>query len=106
MIPNQRRIWRPAKMPKLRYGASKSKRPKKNHDALEEFLSPFEIAFFDRPAATTYGKIRASLENKRRPIGPMDLLIAAHAISLEVRLVTNNIKEFKQVPGLKVENWV
>ena len=93
-------------MAELRYGASKSKRPKQNHEALDAFLSPFEIAVFDKPATTAYGKIRTTLENKGRPIGPMDLLIAAQAVSLGVRLVTNNEKEFKHVPGLTVDNWV
>jgi tRNA(fMet)-specific endonuclease VapC len=65
-----------------------------------------QIAAFGRPAAVTYGKIRALLEKRGRPIGSLDLLIAAHALSLGVRLVTNNVAEFKGVPGLRVENWV
>lgn len=89
----------------LRYVASKSKRPKRNHDALDQFFSPLEIAAFDNDAATAYGTIRTAVEKKGRPIGPMDLLIAAHALSLGVGLVTNNVREFAQVPGLRVENW-
>lgn len=89
----------------LRYGASKSARPDQNHGALDEFLYPFEIALFDEPATKAYGSIRSALEKKGRPIGPLDMLIAAHALSLGVRLVTNNSKEFKRVEGLKVENW-
>ena len=89
----------------LRYGASKSARPKRNHQALDEFLYPFAIAHYDEPAAKAYGTIRSALEKKGRPIGPMDLLIVAHALSLEVRLVTNNTKEFERVDGLETDNW-
>jgi tRNA(fMet)-specific endonuclease VapC len=90
----------------LRFGASKSSRPARNHQALDDFLHPFEVALYNEPAARTYGTIRAPLEKKGRLIGPMDLLIAAHALSLEVQLLTNNAKEFKRVDGLDVTNWV
>lgn len=89
----------------LRYGASKSGQPKRNHEALEEFASSLEVADFDRRACTKYGDLRASLERKGRPIGAMDLLIAAHAVSLGVLLVTNHEKEFRQIAGLNIENW-
>ena len=89
----------------LEYGVSKSGQPAKNRKALELFVSPLEVAAFDRRATVVYGRIRALLEKKGRPIGSMDLLIAAHALSLDVRLVTNNVREFKRVPGLRVENW-
>ncbi len=90
----------------LEYGASKSGEPDRNREALEQFVSPLEIAVLDRLATSVYGKIRALLEKRGLPIGSMDLLIAAHALSLNVRLVTNNMREFKRVPGLRVENWV
>ncbi len=90
----------------LEYGVSKSSQPKRNREALEQFLSPLEVAVFDRQATIAYGTIRTALERKGRPIGAMDLLIAAHAMSLGVRLVTNDEREFRQVPGLRVENWV
>ena len=90
----------------LRYGATKSEQSQRNHNALDEFLSSFEIAAFDQPATVTYGKIRTALEKKGRPVGPLDTLIAAHALSLEIPLITNNEKEFRQVPDLIVENWV
>jgi tRNA(fMet)-specific endonuclease VapC len=90
----------------LRYGASKSAQPKKNHEALDQFLSPFEIAAFDERAALVYGQVRAAVERKGRPTGPLDLLIASQALSLGVGLATNNVKEFKQVPGLRVHNWL
>lgn len=90
----------------LEYGAARSGRPKTNREALEEFISALDVAAFDRQATEAYGKVRAVLEKKGRPIGAMDLLIAAHALSLGVRLVTNNEREFRRVPGLRVENWV
>jgi len=90
----------------LEYGVSKSRNVKKNRHALEQFIEPLEVAPFDREAAVIYGTIRADLEQKGQPIGAMDLLIAAHARSLDVRLVTNNESKFKRVPGLRIENWV
>ncbi|TAK04466.1 type II toxin-antitoxin system VapC family toxin [bacterium] len=90
----------------LEYGAARSAQSKTNREALEEFISALDVAPFGRQATEAYGKIRAALEMKGRPIGAMDLLIAAHALSLGVRLVTNNEREFKQVPGLRVENWI
>ena len=89
----------------LRFGASKSARAEQNHAALDKFLSPFEIALFDEPASKVYGEIRSSLEKKGRPIGPLDTLIAAHAVSRSAQLITNNVKEFSRVPGLELENW-
>ncbi len=89
----------------LEYGASKSRDPKRNRDALQRFAAPLEVAAFDR-AATEYGRLRIVLEREGQPIGPMDLLIAAHALSLGVRLVTSNEAEFTRVSGLRVENWL
>ena len=90
----------------LEYGIEKSKSPEKNRIALNEFLAPFEILSFNNAAALHYGKIRAKLEKKGKVIGPLDLLIAAHCLSLDYILVTNNEKEFCRVPKLKVQNWV
>ena len=90
----------------LEYGASKSRDAKRNRHALEQFIEPLEVVGFGRAAALIYGTIRAQLEQKGQPIGSMDLLIAAHARSLNVRLVTNNESEFKRVSGLRIENWV
>lgn len=90
----------------LAFGVQKSGHPKQNQEALNEFLSPFEILPFDDRAASHYGEIRADLEKAGQPIGAMDLMIAAHARSLSFRLVTNNEREFARVPGLVVENWV
>ncbi len=88
----------------LVYGVTKSG-SKRNCDALDAFLLPLEVVDFDRSAALKYGEIRTLLEVKGRLIGPMDMLIAAHAKSLGVTLVTNNLREFRRVPELIVENW-
>lgn len=90
----------------LIYGAYKSQFVEKNLKAIEHFLIPFDVAEYDYKAALEYGKIRATLEKKGQPIGSLDMLIAAHALSLDMTLVTNNMKEFERVDGLKVENWV
>ena len=88
----------------LEYGIAKSSRPARNRAALEQFVSPLEVAAFDRDATAVYGRVRTMLE-KGQPIGSMDLLIAAHAISLDVQLITHNVKEFGKVPGLRIEDW-
>ena len=90
----------------LEYGAAKSSRPDRNRSALRAFIAPLEIAPFGQAENAPYGRIRALLEQKGRIIGAMDLLIAAHAISLGVQLITNNEAEFKRVPGLRVANWM
>lgn len=90
----------------LAYGVSKSRHQTKNRIALVQFLAPLDVATFDQDAALAYGRLRAQLEQKGSPIGSMDLLIAAHALSLGVRLATNNLREFRRVPELRVENWV
>jgi len=89
----------------LRYGVAKSHFHEKNAKALEEFTIPLEIVPFDEEATLAYGEIRVTLEKAGAPIGSMDLLIAAHAVSLGMTLVTNNTKEFNRVPGLKVVDW-
>ncbi len=89
----------------LQYGVAKSTYRKKNEVRLEEFLAPLEILTYDQTAARVYGDIRFQLEKRGRPIGPLDLLIAAHAISQNLVLITNNDKEFTRIEKLKVENW-
>ena len=89
----------------LQYGAAKSTYRKKNEVRLEEFLAPLKILSYDQTAARVYGDIRFQLEKHGKPIGPLDLLIAAHAVSQNLVLVTNNIKEFNRIKELKVENW-
>ena len=90
----------------LEYGTAKSSRPDQNRIALAEFLAPLEILSYDDMAAQEYGKIRACLERQGTPIGSMDMLIAAHALSLNCTLVTNNEREFSRIQSLKIENWV
>jgi len=90
----------------LQYGVAKSQASKRNEEALEEFLIPLEVLPFGEDAANLYGNIRTLLEQQGRVIGAMDMLIAAHAVSLNAILVTNNVKEFERVPDLKIENWV
>ncbi|MGZ0656903.1 type II toxin-antitoxin system tRNA(fMet)-specific endonuclease VapC [Coraliomargarita sp. W4R72] len=90
----------------LYFGAYKSQNPEKNLSALETFTAPLEILPFDADAAKTYGKIRRQLEQQGLPIGPLDQLIAAHAHSLNLTLVSNNTREFSRVEGLRLENWL
>ncbi len=90
----------------LFYGVSKSQNRIQNRNALDGFLLPLMIADYDYEASIYYGEVRGSLEKAGKMIGPLDLQIAAHALSLGVTLVTNNIKEFERVEGLKLENWV
>jgi tRNA(fMet)-specific endonuclease VapC len=89
----------------LRYGVAKSHYWEKNAKALDEFIIPLEVLPFDEEATRSYGEIRAALEKAGTPVGSMDLLIAAHAVSLGVTLVTNNTKEFNRISGLKVVDW-
>ena len=89
----------------LQYGAAKSPRSKQEHEALEEFLTPLTVLDFDADATVAYGNIRAYLEGKGTPIGALDTLIAAQAVSCDLTLLTRNLREFKRVPGLKAEDW-
>jgi tRNA(fMet)-specific endonuclease VapC len=89
----------------LQYGVVKSKNHRLNLQRVQEFLSPLEIIPYDENAANMYGDIRYQLEKRGEPIGPLDLMIAAHALSGNFVLVTNNEKEFKRIKQLKIENW-
>ena len=90
----------------LRHGVAKSTRRDQNRAALDRFLLPLDIAAFDDLAADLYGTVRADLETAGTPIGPLDTLIAGHAVSLNVVLVTHNVAEFRRVPGLRIEDWL
>ena len=90
----------------LVHGVEKSQAVEKNRLALVLLLANIEILDFDALAAEAYGKIRADLEKGGTPIGPLDMMIAGHAKSLDYCIVTNNTKEFSRVRGLKHENWV
>lgn len=89
----------------MMYGIEKSLYPPQNKAALEAFILPLEIMPFEEVAAYHYGRIRAQLERQGMPIGPLDLMIAAHADCLNAILVTNNKREFLRIPQLKIEDW-
>jgi tRNA(fMet)-specific endonuclease VapC len=90
----------------LEFGVAKSQHLEKNQAALDEFVLPLEIANLDREAARVYGQVRTTLEKKGMSIGPLDLMIGAHALVLGVTLVTNNIREFSRVKGLTIVDWL
>jgi tRNA(fMet)-specific endonuclease VapC len=90
----------------LEYGASRSKRPEYHRETLAKFCAPLTVVGFETSAAEEYGRVRAFLESQGTPIGPLDTLIASHALSLRMRVVTGNEQEFRRVPGLIVENWL
>lgn len=90
----------------LWYGVGKSRHRRQNQQALQQFLLPLVIVDFDEHAAQAYGNLRAQLEKRGTPIGALDTLIGAQALSLGVTLVTNNEREFSRIPNLRVENWV
>jgi tRNA(fMet)-specific endonuclease VapC len=90
----------------LRYGVAKSAHQEKNAKALDEFITPLEVVSFDEKAAHVYGEIRATLEKAGTPIGAMDMLIAAHAVSLGIPLVTNNTREFARITSLNAVDWI
>ena len=89
----------------LIHGAEKSRDIGRNRLALTMFLSEIEIIPYDTQDAEEYGRIRAELEKQVTPIGPMDMLIAAHAKSRDCILVTNNTREFERVKNLQLEDW-
>ncbi|GAB6090627.1 type II toxin-antitoxin system tRNA(fMet)-specific endonuclease VapC [Spirochaeta dissipatitropha] len=89
----------------LLYGCEKSSDPKKNKNTLVEFLLPFNVIKYDNHDCENYGKIRAYLEIHGQPIGVIDTFIGSMAVSRDLILVTNNVKEFERIPGIKIENW-
>lgn len=89
----------------LRYGVAKSTQPAQNRQALDYFLLPLTILPFDEGVATIYGEVRVYLETQGTPIGAIDTLLAAQAVSHKLIFVTNNVREFARVPGLSVEDW-
>jgi len=91
----------------LQYGVEKSKNKDTNQNALDEFLLALTIlSFHGKRLVTCYGEIRTLLESKGKTIGPLDTLIAAHALSLDLTIISNNIKEFSRIPNLRCENWI
>lgn len=89
----------------LEHGVSKSAFPKKNEEAITKFTANIPVIPFDSNAAIDYGKICAYLQKAGTVIGTMDMLIAAHARSMGLTIVTNNVREFERVPDLRIENW-
>lgn len=90
----------------LRFGLERSAPRRAGEKRLELLCDDLDVAPFDQEAAAHYGEIRQELSRRGELIGPLDLLIAAHARSLDATLVTNNEREFRRVPGLRVENWL
>lgn len=90
----------------MMHGVEKSAAKERNRLACMAFMSAITVLGFNSRAAEEYGRIRAELETQGTPIGPMDMLIAAHAASENLVLVTNNTREFERVKGLMLENWV
>jgi tRNA(fMet)-specific endonuclease VapC len=90
----------------LAHGVEKSAQVEQNRIALQQFLLPLELADFDQSAALMYGKIRSGLERSGQVIGSMDLLIAAHALTLDAILVSHNVREFQRVGSLVLEDWI
>lgn len=90
----------------LQYGVANSSKPQENQQFLNGFLAPLEVLDYPAAACRMYGDLRTNLRRQGTPIGPLDLLIAAHALHLGVSLVTNNLEEFDRIPSLQLENWV
>jgi len=90
----------------LLYGVSKSSKPEQNKIALMQFVAPLEILPYDQEAAQCYGDLRTHLEKQGTPIGSLDMLIAAHALSIACILITNNEKAFIRIPNIRIDNWV
>lgn len=90
----------------LIFGAEKSGAPEKNLGVIESFLARLAVMDYDMHAAEHTGQLRAELQKQGKPIGPYDQMIAGHARSLGLIVVTNNEREFERVPGLRIENWV
>ncbi|MGA1411034.1 MAG: type II toxin-antitoxin system tRNA(fMet)-specific endonuclease VapC [Prochlorotrichaceae cyanobacterium] len=90
----------------LEYGAAKSANPSKNYQVIEDFVTYLDVFNWDVRVSRIYAEVRADLEQKGTPIGLLDTQIAAHCLSLDRVLVTNNGREFERIPDLKLENWV
>jgi tRNA(fMet)-specific endonuclease VapC len=103
---NERPLISSVVLSELQYGVRKSRWRKANQALLDEFMLDFDVSDYDASAAVFYGELRTDLEKRGKPIGPMDMMIAAHALSLEANLVTHNTREFARVKGLRLEDWV
>jgi tRNA(fMet)-specific endonuclease VapC len=90
----------------LIFGAERSNQAEKNMEILEGMFARLDVLAFDTQAAAHFGQLRAELYSKGKPIGPYDMMIAGHARAMGLIMITNNLREFQRVPGLRVENWV
>lgn len=90
----------------LRFGVARSQQPRASQAKLDRIAAALTVVAFDERAARVYGNVRAQLQAGGQPIGPLDTLIAAHAIAVGAVLVSNNLREFSRVNGLKLENWL
>lgn len=90
----------------LQYGVERSSSKKLNQQVINDFISRLLVLPWDNKAAIEYGKLRNTLNKKGTPVGNMDLMIASHAVSLKMTIVSNNLKEFRRIPKLQYENWV
>ncbi len=90
----------------LVYGAERLSQPERNLADIEGLIARLEVAPFEDHASEHFGQLRAELYRIGKPIGPYDMMVAGHARSMGLILVTNNMKVFERVPGLRVENWV
>ncbi|WP_457673327.1 type II toxin-antitoxin system tRNA(fMet)-specific endonuclease VapC [Thiolapillus sp.] len=90
----------------LYFGAEKSAKPEQNLEVIEGFAARLEVLPFEAGDAAHFGQLRAELAIQGTPIGPYDAMIAGHARARGLVLVTNNLREFQRVPGLRLENWV
>jgi tRNA(fMet)-specific endonuclease VapC len=102
---NERPLISSVVLSELQYGVRKSRWRKANQALLDEFMLDFDVSDYDASAAVFYGELRTHLEKRGKPIGPTDMMIAAHALSLDAILVTHNTREFAQVKGLRLEDW-
>ena len=89
----------------LRHGAEKSDRPEFHHERVDDFCTRLQVLDFNRDAARHAAEIKNNLQRKGTIIGPNDLLIAGHARSLGLKLITGNLREFNRVEGLRCEDW-
>jgi tRNA(fMet)-specific endonuclease VapC len=102
---NERPLISTVVLSELEYGVRKSRWRKANQALLQQFLLDFDVVDYGAGAASRYGELRAELEKRGQPIGPMDMMIAGHALSLGATLVTHNTAEFARVKGLRLEDW-
>ncbi len=99
-------VLSPVVLGELEFGAEKSKFPEINRSKLQTLIDGFQVAALDASVSLAYGRIRYQLEREGKPIGNNDLWIAAHAIALGATVVTDNVREFERVAGLRLENWL